>query len=746
MGTTGFVDMLLYLKKRIKMILILTLVGIVAGYALARTTQTYTASVGLQFTYSGAEEQLDPLGGQLDVYEIMQPSLVSAALSEMGSDVSVEEVRNQLSVAPVVRASDTAAQEAKIALGETVEVTTTNYNVSYTCDGSLGSSFAQRFLYALLEQYDEYFSRQYLQMNRVPDFMSIVDVQSMDYMEICDYISNQLLSIIGKLDALVEENSDFTSFTTGLDFAAARAFYANVQSNQYNRLYANVRNQLLTKDVNLLIQDYQKRIEDMRLARLNSEDESRQAHDMVLTFYDQYKANNLYYQARTTQLETDNDSDNKNLVYDYDLSLMINTYDDILLRYVNSGVDATNYKHDTDYYTELIRAYENDTGSIVAKAAMLESADALIEEITQISAKYAELTNQMLSDYYGTKIANNLKYNMAVEVTPGVSTSMYMFIGMFIMLLMGCALAIIIEIVQLQLTRKKFELLNVQEDGTLPPELVNEMSPLEMAFYEQSLTGFSEFYLMYQPMVRDGKWEISETLVRWASKRFGQVSPDEFIAIAEKYKQMDRLGEWIMHQACAQSSKWRRGGIVSPIISVNYSVNQIESQSFIDGICRVLSDGDAHAEDIYLEISGGGEIDNVEAVAQKFTALKALGLRLTVDRFGESISSMRTLFDLPADMVKLDRRFMSALNDNGGKDAAFLREIISVCRDRDLTICACGVEEPWQAQKLAELGIEYQQGFYYSSPLPSDSYEQRWMTASGPAGSVPNGLTERQGV
>jgi len=731
MGTISFVDMVLYLKKRLKTIIAFMLVGAVIGFALTQATQTYTANVGIEYSYSGASDQLDPLGGPLDIYEIMQPAVITTALKEMETDLSVEEVRNQLSVSPVVKTTDTEVQQAKIALGEMADVTTTNYTVSYTCSGDLGSQFAQHFLFQLLQAYDEHFSQQYLQMNRVSSFMSVVNLQNMDYMEICEYIDASIIDIIAKMDRLVNENSDYTSARTGLDFAAIRSMYAKLHDIQYNRLYANVRNDLLAKNENLLIQGYEKRIEDMLLAQKNNEDESAQAHELVLTFYDQYKENNLYYQARATQMETDDENnDNKNLVYNYDLSLMMNTYDDILLRYVNTGVAATDLKHDAEYYRSLINAFKADTTSAAEKSKLFEKADAQIEDIARISAEYAELANQTLDDYYHSKIADNVKYMTAVEVSASASAGLYMAIGMFLMMLAGCAYVIVVESMKNQLERRKFEQLKLNGDGTLSVEMIDAMSPVENAFYEQYLNGFDEFYLMYQPMVCDGSWKVAETLVRWKSRRLGQIMPDEFLPIAEKYKLMDALGEWILKQACEQSKIWQDAGVVSPAISVNYSVQQLESQHFIDSLYNIIVDSGVEPSNIYLEISGGGEIRNLKAMMSKFVALKALNSSLTIDRFGDTISSLRALYDLPADMVKLDRRVLDALRDENSKEASFLNQIITICNERNIKICACGVEEPWQAIELKRMGIFYQQGFYYASPLMVDDYEHRCVNAA----------------
>ncbi len=742
MGTLSLIDMFLFLKKRVKVIIALTLLGALGGGLLAGMMQSYTATVGIHYNYSGAAEQLNPLGGPLDVYEMMQPALVNKALKEMESDLSVEEVRNKLSIEPVVKTSDTEVKEAKIKLGETAEVTTADYNVTYTCSGKLGGDFAQRFLHQLLQAYDAHFSQQYLAMNRVPDFMSIVDLGGMDYMEICSYIDAQLNHIIGKLDALVGENSSFTSYSTGLDFAAIRAFYTTLRDNQYRRLYANVRSDLLTKNKDLLLKGYKKRIEDMLLLQANNEDESAQAYELVQTFYDQYKKNNLYYQARTTQLETDNDNDNKNLVYDYDLSLMINTYDSILLRYVDTGVEATTLGHDRAYYENRIQAFETDQTSAAERAIRQRRADGILDEIAKVSTRYAALANQTLADYYEAKIADNVKYMMAIEVVPGVSPALFMAIGMFLMLLVGAAFVIVAETIRASVNRQRLEQIQFNEDGTLTAEVIEAMSPLERAFYEQAMGGFDEFYLMYQPMVRNGKWKIAETLVRWGSRHFGQIMPDDFIRIAEKYKLMDRLGTWILEEACKQSKRWKDEGQVSPAISINYSAQQIESQSFLDSICDVIASSDVDASKIYLEISGGGELQNIEALANKFVALKALNVRLTIDRFGDSITSLRVLYDLPADMLKLDRRMLDALGKEGSREMAFLQQVIAVGQERGLKICACGVEEPWQEAALTNLGVTYLQGFYYASPLLAKDYEQRYAGISRAAHPSPTAATE----
>lgn len=715
MKPTTFVDLLLYLKNQARLIAAVALAGALLAVALGQATQSYTATVAIQYAHPDAQQGLDPLGGALNPYEIMSPALIESALSRMKSGVSVDEVRNKLAITPLYKDSAQEAATAKLALGEEVQISTVDYSVAYTCDGKLGSQFAKRLLHNLLRAYDDSYRLTYLQVQRVPDFMGAVDVRQMDYMELCEYIDAQLAAISSTLDQLVEADSAFTSVLTGLDFAALRYYYNSLRDNEFRRLYADVRMGLLSKNPQLLVQGYEKRIEDMKLQSANSAAESQLSHEMVRKFYEQYKENNLYYQARASQLELDdNKGDNKNLVYDYDLSLMMNTYDEILLRYVNSGVAAANLARDSAHYEKLAQAFL--AGAQAGPAAA--RAEELIAQIAQCSARYAELANQTLGDYYAAQGAQLLKYVMGVEVVANVSLPLYALLGLGIALFMGCALAVVLEAIKEQLRARRAEALNADAPGGVTPEVVAQMSAMERAFYEQSQEGFSEFYLLYQPIVdAQNRWAMAESLVRWDSKRMGQVLPSEFIPIAEKYQLMGALGEWVMKKASAQSMAWGHA------VSINYSVGQIQDEAFVGGICRLLTETKADPSRIYLEISGGGELRDIDQFNKMATALKALGLHLTLDRFGDSMSSLRALYDLPVDLVKVDKKLIGGLRAEGG--GAFLRDVIGVCKERGLPLCLAGVEEPWQAAAARELGVEFLQGFYFAGALSAEDYERK---------------------
>ncbi len=735
MHNVGFIDILLYVKKYLRFILLCSLIGLLLAMLIASKMQSYTASVSIEYTYDGAESGLDPLGEKLDVYEITSPTVIENALKEMNTDLTVEEVRNNISISPVVTSSTLEIQQALKEKGEDYEVFPVEYNISFNYPGKYGKDFGNQMLYNILRSYDTYFSQQYLDMKLIPDITQIVDFNHMDYMEICELLDVQLSEINTILEGLEKEDITYRSPKTGLNFTALKSYFYNLRVQEYDKLYANVRSGLLAKDRETLLKRYQSKVENLQLNMLNSTDESQLAHEMVSKFYDQYKKSNLYYRSRSTQSELGND--NKNMVFDQDLTLMINTYDDILLRYVNSGVNASNFKYDANFYNKLIDEFAADRVEPEEKQELTAVADMLLDNISKQMTDYSEQANKTLKDFYAYKVAQYLKNIMSVAVVPTFSLLLFALLGCCIGFFFSCALVILMETYKQQMEAKRIrELLNQGgEIDAITPEMLENMTALERAFYEQAKTGFEEFYLVYQPIVdKKQHWMISEALIRWDSKRMGKVMPNEFIPIAQKYNLLDVLGEWVLVKACKQSNLWAQENIISPNISINYAIQQIESQSFIDSICKILHETKVNGRHIYLEISGGGEMQDPESIAQKFIALKTFGVHLAIDRFGESVSSMRALYDLPLDMVKIDKKYITSLEQEHVDP--FLHQVFGLCEELGLFICMEGVEAKWQIETLVSLGVDFMQGFYFSNPLPVDQYVTKYKDVNPPYAEV----------
>ena len=731
MGEMSIFDILLALKKRLQTIIAFVIVFTILSFFVAQLLQTYTATLHLQYKFELAGEGLAPDESKLNVYEIMNPAIISSALRELdlGLDITVEEIRNQMSITEVVDSTTTEIQKASTEKGEEFIVNPTEYTVSYTFDGSYGSEFGNRLLYAIVKAYDEQFAENYYNMTNIANFMDNVNLDDMDYMPACEFIETNLNNIIESLEGLQEGNETYRSVNTGLDFATLKSYFESVKSTDYDKYYSNVRAGLLTKDKEKLIKSYQNKIESAQLSMQTNQKESDLSHEMVSQFYDQYKKSALYKQAVTTQgSSTGSNSENKTLVYDEDLSKNINTYDEMMVRYVNTGTEASNLRHDSEYYQQLITAFQNDGVDPGDKLELLAINENIMKDMRQRISKYTALANKTLADFYGGKTSQDIIYLMAVAVTPNVSVSLVVALGFAIGLAVISVICIFLEMFKQNMEKKKLAALAADSPHShITPEIIDGMNSLERAFYEQTLQNFNEFYLQYQPVVdMEFNWVMAETLVRWDSARLGRVMPDEFLPIAEKFGLLDVFGVWIFSNACLREKEWEKEGL-NHMISVNYSVSQIESDSFVDSLCQVISKTKIAPEKICFEISGGGEIDDIQYVAQKFVALKAIGAQVAVDRFGDTLSSLRVLYDIPEDIVKISRMYISDLENF--EKTSFLNDTIALCKEQKLKICMLGVENTEQIRRLKELKVDYMQGYYFSSPLSAEEYTLRLLSA-----------------
>jgi diguanylate cyclase (GGDEF)-like protein/PAS domain S-box-containing protein len=231
-----------------------------------------------------------------------------------------------------------------------------------------------------------------------------------------------------------------------------------------------------------------------------------------------------------------------------------------------------------------------------------------------------------------------------------------------------------------------------------------------------------EFFLLYQPKVelKTGKMCGVEALVRWEHPTFGIISPDEFIAIAEDTGLIIPLGEWVMHTACNQASKWLQECPENPVrVSVNLSMRQFQSDELLDMVQNNLQTSGLPANLLDLEITESMLISDVNKTVSLLSDLRKLGLSISIDDFGTGYSSLGYLKRLPIQHLKIDRTFVRDIAHNED-DAAIIRAIISLGVSLDLNIVAEGVETEHQLNHLKLLECDEYQGYYFSRPVAAE--------------------------
>jgi diguanylate cyclase (GGDEF)-like protein/PAS domain S-box-containing protein len=228
----------------------------------------------------------------------------------------------------------------------------------------------------------------------------------------------------------------------------------------------------------------------------------------------------------------------------------------------------------------------------------------------------------------------------------------------------------------------------------------------------------------YQPEVSlsTGQIVAMEALVRWEHPERGLVPPAEFIPVAEQSGLITAVGEWVLHEACAQLVAWRSAGTVTDAVrvAVNVSARQLSDPSLSETVGIALTATGLDPAALCLEITENALFQNPEVALANLAAVKQLGVAIALDDFGVGFSSLSRIRDLPpVDIIKIDRSFIIGLGQTAADDAV-IAAVISLGAHLEMTVVAEGIEHHAQLQALQELGCDVGQGFLFARPQPPE--------------------------
>jgi diguanylate cyclase (GGDEF)-like protein len=228
----------------------------------------------------------------------------------------------------------------------------------------------------------------------------------------------------------------------------------------------------------------------------------------------------------------------------------------------------------------------------------------------------------------------------------------------------------------------------------------------------------NEFSLEYQLQInaRTLKPFGLEALIRWNHPQLGSVLPEEFIPIAEANGLINKIGEWVLRQACMDYTKLLSTDPSHLILSVNISMSQLENPHFMASLTQILSETKINSQNVMLEITETAFMKNLDYVIKITSQIKALGLHFALDDFGMHYSSMRYLKNLPISIIKIDQEFVCHILANRS-DAEIVSSIVQLAHGMGLQVVAEGVETEEQFQFLKKMGCEYVQGYYFIKPM-----------------------------
>ncbi|NNF67485.1 MAG: EAL domain-containing protein [Gammaproteobacteria bacterium] len=227
-----------------------------------------------------------------------------------------------------------------------------------------------------------------------------------------------------------------------------------------------------------------------------------------------------------------------------------------------------------------------------------------------------------------------------------------------------------------------------------------------------------EFSLAYQPQVDKRTDSIigAEALLRWNHPVRGMVPPDDFIPLAEETGLIAPIGEWVLNEACRQTSEWHRAGYDSLMVAVNLSERQFRRDNLLQVVTNALLSSALPPEFLDLELTESMIMQNASSSIETLAAINTMGIKISVDDFGTGYSSLSYLKRFPIDVLKVDQSFVSDIATNVDV-AAITSAIIAMARSLHIDVIAEGVETPAQMNHLIEQGCTKMQGYMLGRPM-----------------------------
>lgn len=233
----------------------------------------------------------------------------------------------------------------------------------------------------------------------------------------------------------------------------------------------------------------------------------------------------------------------------------------------------------------------------------------------------------------------------------------------------------------------------------------------------------NQLRVYYQPMINLETNEIiaSEVLIRWEHPDWGILTPDEFIPLAEETGLIIDVGDWILKEVCRNYKQWMKAGLPNIKISINFSCIQFFEDNFVENIINTIQNFEIDPNFLIMEITESTLMKKADRINSEIKRLQSYGIKVALDDFGTGFSSLKYLYSLNINMLKIDSSFIQNINID--KTCTIItKTIVKMAQELNIDLVAEGIENSEQLNYLKELNCYYGQGFLFSRPVPIEEF------------------------
>ena len=243
-----------------------------------------------------------------------------------------------------------------------------------------------------------------------------------------------------------------------------------------------------------------------------------------------------------------------------------------------------------------------------------------------------------------------------------------------------------------------------------------------------------EFEVFLQPKVelRHGTVVGAEALIRYHHKELGYIGPAQFIDMLEKNNLIRYIDLFVFEEVCRTLEDWKRQGLNLPTVSLNFSRLTLLERNILSSMESIISRYDVRKQYVEVEITESVTGMGKGVLYQAVCNLSQAGFAISLDDFGTKYTNLAILADLDFSMLKIDKSLVSELG-RGDNHRLIMQNIISMCRDLNISVLAEGIERKDQEEILQDMQCQLGQGYLYGKPMPIEEFTRRHLRPAPPS-------------
>jgi len=259
-----------------------------------------------------------------------------------------------------------------------------------------------------------------------------------------------------------------------------------------------------------------------------------------------------------------------------------------------------------------------------------------------------------------------------------------------------------------------------------PSQNIHTIRRLQLMNDLKDAVGNNKITVYYQPLIESNNRNVigTEALARWRHDELGDISPDEFIPMAEQMGLIKLLTFQVLKQSLSDLSSWKESGFDIGV-NINLSTYCLQDMLLPEEIDSIIKNHSISTEKIEFEITESALMHDLSRARKIIDQLSEIGVKLAIDDFGTGFSSLSYLKNLPVDTLKIDKSFILDMS-NDNSDTAIVKTIIELGHNLNCLVVAEGVEDQMTLDSITQLDVDILQGYFYSRPLPADEFH-RWL-------------------